>query len=32
MGVNGNLVFMWILYAFLGIFPLVYISIKGGKK
>ena len=32
MSVSGSLVCMWIGYAFMGIFPLVYVTIKGGKK
>ncbi|SCH67289.1 Uncharacterised protein [uncultured Flavonifractor sp.] len=35
MGVSGSCIFLWAVYLFFGIFPLVYVSIKdkkGGKK
>ena len=35
MGVSGSYIFLWAVYLFFGIFPLVYVSIKdkkGGKK
>lgn len=32
MVVSGSLVAMWILYIAFGIFPIVYITLKGREK
>lgn len=35
MGVSGSCIFLWAVYLFFGIFPMVYVSIKykkGDKK
>ncbi len=32
MGATASLVAMWIFYIFLGLFPMVYTLIRGGKK
>lgn len=32
MGVSGSLVAMWVLYVAFGIFPIIYVSVKGRKR
>lgn len=32
MGVSGGLVVMWLLYVGFGIFPIIYVTVKGGKR
>lgn len=32
MGVSTSLILMWIFYAFMGIFPTIYVMTHGGKK
>ncbi len=32
MGVSGSLVVMWVLYVAFGIFPIVFVTLKGRKK
>ena len=32
MGATASLVAMWIFYIFLGLFPMTYTLVKGGKK
>ena len=31
MNVTASCVFLWIVYFILGLFPLVYVSLKGKK-
>ncbi len=32
MGATPSLILMWIFYLFLGLFPMTYTLVKGGKK
>lgn len=32
MGVTGGLIAMWALYIAFGIFPIIYVSMKGRKE
>jgi hypothetical protein len=31
-GGTAALTWMWLLYIVLGVFPLIYVTVKGGKK
>ena len=31
-GVSGSCVFLWFVYLFLGIFPLIYVTVNDKKK